>query len=243
MNSTYKLSQNRNKSVTALQILSSYYSSKNFGKASYNIKNSFSKDKNKYNFDINNIINSKKSKIQIKNIILNQKILARKVYQENTIGEKYNKNDNEKNHQDKKNITSDNDIKSASTKDSSFTSDFKSIVIRRKANEIDFSFAKKNYCNYLPKKGEMMIEAPKKPSNLPIEIFLGLDKNHNEIGNNLYLNLNSYFINRNNDSYKIIDKKDHILLNHLCLKSINKKIINSFIVKYRHKNATFLYYN
>ena len=109
---------------------------------------------------------------------------------------------------------------------------------------IDFIFSKKNYCNYIPKKDELSYTTIKKPCHFPIEIFHGINQIYNEIGNKEYLTLtNKSVFNSNNDSYKNIDKKEHFLLNHLCQKNIYNKIINSFTVKYRHKNATFVYYN
>ena len=89
-----------------------------------------------------------------------------------------------------------------------------------------------------------MKQQPSKiPCNFPTECFHGENKFHNDIGNKDYLNLekNSYF-NMNSDSYKIIEKKDHILLNHFCIKNVNKQTINSLIIKYRNKNTTFLYF-
>ena len=140
-----------------------------------------------------------------------------------------------------------NDIKSQSlsTKDSS------PLISNRKCNFnnqissnelIDFSFSKKNYCNYYPKREEMRQFADKKPTNFPVECYHGISHIQNEIGNKIFLNLienSSYY---NNDSYKIIAKKDHIILNHFCYKNINKKVVISFVVKYRHKNTTFVYY-
>ena len=43
-------------------------------------------------------------------------------------------------------------------------------------------------------------------------------------------------------SLDYIDRRDHLLLNHLYQKNFGKKIVNSFTVKYRLKNATFLNY-
>ena len=108
---------------------------------------------------------------------------------------------------------------------------------------IDFAFSNKNYCNYIPKQNEMRTTADKKPCHFPIECFHGINQIHNEIGNKEYLTLtDSSVFNSNNDSYKNIDRKEHFLLNHLCQKNVNNKLINSFTVKYRHKNATFVYY-
>ena len=134
----------------------------------------------------------------------------------------------------------ENISQSLSTK-STLISDLKS---KRKTTDIiNFSYSQKNYCNYLPTKDELRTKPQKKPSNFPIECFLGVNRNHNEIGNKEFLNLKDMCVfNNNNDSYKIIDRRDHLLLNHLCQKNFGKKIVNSFTVKYRHKNTTFLYY-
>ena len=119
------------------------------------------------------------------------------------------------------------------------------IIFESNKKQIYFSFAKKHYCNYYPKRNEMKEIADKKPCHFPTECFHGVNQFHKEIGSkeHLLLDKNDVF-NSNNDSYKIIDKIDHILLNHL----INKKkinsnnIINSVVIKYRHKNTTFVYY-
>lgn len=108
---------------------------------------------------------------------------------------------------------------------------------------IDFNFSKKNYCNYIPKRKEMRDTAGKKPSHFPMECFHGINQIHNEIGDKEYCTLtNKNIFNSNNDSYKNIDRKEHFLLNHLCQKNIYSKLIHSFTVRYRHKNATFVYY-
>ena len=113
-----------------------------------------------------------------------------------------------------------------------------------KANKIiDFAFAKKNYCNYYPDKNDMKDKADKKICHFPIECFHDVNYEHNRIGNKDYLILKkSSFYNSNNDSYKKIDIKDHIFLNHLCHKNINNTIINASTIRYRHKNVTFVYY-
>ena len=132
-------------------------------------------------------------------------------------------------------IFSDNN---SSTKESSLIS-----MTKKNDTFIDFAFSKKNFCNYIPKKDEMRNSADKKPCHFPIECFHGINKIHNEIGNKEYLTLkNKSVFNSNNDSYKNIDRKEHFLLNHLCQKYVDKKLINSFTIKYRHKNATFVYY-
>ena len=120
--------------------------------------------------------------------------------------------------------------------------DYKIDKINGKNSKINFEFSKKNYCNYYPSQNEMKNKTDKKPSHFPSECFHGINKFHNKIGKEQYLILKENNYNSNNDSYKVIDKKDHILLNHLCQKTINNKIINSFTIKYRHKNATFIYY-
>jgi hypothetical protein len=121
-----------------------------------------------------------------------------------------------------------------------FTQDsFSNINFESNKKHIDFSFSKKNYCHYFPKRNEMKEIADKKPCHFPTECFHGVNQFHKEIGSKEYLLLDKNDVfNRNNDSYKIIDKKDHILINHL----INKKKINSVVIKYRHKNTTFIYY-
>ena len=108
---------------------------------------------------------------------------------------------------------------------------------------IDFKFSTKNYCNYYPKHNEMKEIADKKPIHFPMECFLGVNRFHNEIGKKEFLNLNERNIFKsNNNSYKIIDKKDHILLNHLCQFKTKNKNINSITIRYRNKNSTFIYY-
>ena len=146
-----------------------------------------------------------------------------------------NTNKTTKNKKDSQNIFSNNNI---STKESSLIS-----MPKKNDKKIDFAFSNKNYCNYIPKKDEMKYTADKKPCHFPIECFHGINQIHNEIGNKEYLTLtDSSVFNSNNDSYKNIDRKEHFLLNHLCQKNVNNKLINSFTVKYRHKNATFVYY-
>ena len=66
-------------------------------------------------------------------------------------------------------------------------------------------------------------------------------KQENENKEVLILKDNNVF-NSNNDSYKIINRNDHILLNHFCQKIVNKRIINSFTIRFRQKNSTFVYY-
>ena len=134
-----------------------------------------------------------------------------------------------------------NGNKSISTKDSSFSSTKKSS--NNNFINTNFEYSKKNYCNYIPTREETSKKACLMPCYFPIYTFHGINTNHNIIGKSQLLNLEgtSYF-NKNSDSYKSIERKDHILINHLCQKIIDKKIINSFTIKYRHKNTTFLYF-
>ena len=113
----------------------------------------------------------------------------------------------------------------------------------RKIN-IDFSYSKKNYCNYYPKINEMKDSTDKKPYYFQTECYLGVNQIQNKIGNKDDLYLKEDEIYSGNYSYKNIERKDHILLNHLCniKKNKNGNIVNSIIFRYRQKNATFLYY-
>ncbi len=90
----------------------------------------------------------------------------------------------------------------------------------------------------------MKEKADKKICHFPIECFHDVNYEHNQIGKKDFLILKeSSVYNSNNDSYKKIDIKDHIFLNHLCNKKINNKtIINSTTIRCRHKNVTFVYY-
>ena len=108
--------------------------------------------------------------------------------------------------------------------------------------KIDFSYSKKNYCNYYPKKKEMREYIEKKPYYFQTECYHGVNQTQNEIGNKKYLYLVENSIFSGNDSYKVIERKDHVLLNHLCSKKIKNNTISSVPVKFRHKNVTFLYY-
>ena len=142
-----------------------------------------------------------------------------------------------KSKKENKNIRSKN--RNVSTRDQTFFFSSENNVNNK---IIDFSFSRKNYCNYYPKLNEMKEIADKKPKHFPTECFIGVNKFHKEIGKKEYLNLKENFVfNSNNDSYKIIDKQDHVLLNHLCQFNI-KNIINSISIRYRHKNTTFIYY-
>ena len=129
--------------------------------------------------------------------------------------------------------------KTKNTKDS-----FSNFIFESNKKHIDFSFSKKHYYNYYPKRNEMKEKVDKKPCHFPTECFHGVNQFHKEIGSKEYLLLDKNDVfNSNNDSYKIIDKKDHIILNHLInKKKINNNIINSVVIKYRHKNTTFIYY-
>lgn len=108
---------------------------------------------------------------------------------------------------------------------------------------IDFSYSKKNYCNYYPKINEMREYTDKKPCYFPNLTYQDINQIQNKIGNKNYLYLKKKIFIGNN-SYKNIERKDHILLNHLCQRENNQKtfLINSITVRYRHKNSTFLYY-
>jgi hypothetical protein len=145
-----------------------------------------------------------------------------------------------KTEKEKNNQKINNKNKSVRTKDTS--SNF--ILENNMKNKIiDFTFSKNNYCNYYPKQNEMKEKADKKPSYFPMECFLGVNRFHNEIGKKDFLNLNeSNVFNSSNNSYKIIDKKDHVLINHLCKFETKNRNINSITIRYRHKNSTFIYY-
>jgi len=200
----------------------------------YNSHNFFSKYKKfEKKYDYLKVFKKLKFKsegnIKINSVyLLSKKILSNK-------GENYRKTN-------RKNI-------SLSTKECSY------VTMENNNNKkyVDLSFSNKNYCNYYPKINEMKEIAAKKPSHFPIECFHGANEFHKEIGSKEFLTLdeNNVF-NSNNESYKIIDKKDHIFLNHLIQKNSkvdnnniiinNNNIINSVTIKYRHKNATFIYY-
>ena len=218
MLSNYKL--NRSKSYNNFKDLNlSYYSQKDIEISLLSKKNSFSKSFNK------NVVHCFVNQSKTKNEKTIHKFNKKSVL---------NKKDNQK----------ENVNTSISTKDSSFDSVSKNNTIYRGVvSNINFEFSKKNFCNYIPKKDELSKIAPKIPSHFPSECYHGVNQAHNEFGDKNFLNLKEPNIfNSNNDSYKIIDKKDHILINHLCQKTKNKKIINSFTIKYRLKNTTFLYF-
>ena len=132
-----------------------------------------------------------------------------------------------------KNINNEEKISNMSTKDS--LSLFKPKTCK---NNIDFAYCKKNYCNYIPKQKDMNNKPSQKPQIFPIQILLGITS-HNEIGDKYCLNIKDNTFCSENDSYKIIEQKSHILLNHLFQK--NSKAYSTFI-RYRHKNITFVYY-
>ena len=110
---------------------------------------------------------------------------------------------------------------------------------KKRENLSNFSFSKKNYCNYFPKKKEMNNKPCQKPSSFPIETFLGTNENHNKIGNKEYINLKENIFCSENDSYKIINRKEHELLNHFFQKNYK---INAINFRYRQKYATLIYY-
>lgn len=125
---------------------------------------------------------------------------------------------------------------SISTKDSSFNSLQKSKININK----DIFYSKKYYSNYFPKREEMREKADKMPSHFPMEFFLEFNKFHYDIGKKEFFDLKETNVfNSNNDSYKIIDKKDHLLLNHFFQRNYS---INALTIRYRNKNTTFLYY-
>ena len=116
-------------------------------------------------------------------------------------------------------------------------------IITNKNNNINFSFSKKYYCNHYPTKNELRDKTDKKPINFPTECYQEINQKQNEIGNNNFLLLKENDILSGNYSYKDIERKEHILINHLCRKPKNKNvIINSVCIRFRHKNSTFVYY-
>ena len=103
----------------------------------------------------------------------------------------------------------------------------------------DFEFSKKNFCNYYPQQIEMNFKPSQKPSSYPIQTFLGINKDQKEIGSKEFLDLKEDEFCSENDSYKKIEQTKHQLLNHFLQKDSK---INSISIRYRHKNATFIYY-
>ena len=202
----------------------------------------------KKNID-NTVLRPNKSKLIISKKYLNDSFELSKVFNEKKKDKQYKKNSliNKPNKYSNPKVANiDNENISATTKDSSLTSIkiVKENNNNNKNKNINFLFSKNNYCHYYPKKDEMRERTDKKPIHFPNECFHGVNHSHNNIGNKEYLYLTDNSIYNNNiDEYKIIEKKDHLLLNHLCQKSVNKKIINSITVKFRHKNTTFLYFS
>ena len=225
--------KNTNDSRTKIQFISQKNKSKSPNTKIYFLM------KTKINKNIDNtVLRPNKSKLIISKKYLNDSFELNKTFNEKKIDKKYKKNNSKVTNIDNENI-------SATTKDSSLTSIkiVKENTINKNKN-INFLFSKKNYCNYYPKKDEMKERTDKKPTHFPTECFHGVNHSHNNIGNKEYLFLTDNSIYNNNiDEYKIIEKKDHLLINHLCQKNVNKKIINSITVKFRHKNTTFLYFS
>ena len=149
-----------------------------------------------------------------------------------------NKSRNYKYHENKSISIGEDKNQSISTKESTM------ITLSKVDKLIDFAFSKKNFCNYYPEKNEMRDKADKKICHFPLECFHDVNYEHNRIGNKDFLFLKeSSVYNSNNDSYKKIEIKDHIFLNHLYHKNVSKKtIINTSTIRYRHKNVTFVYY-
>ncbi len=110
---------------------------------------------------------------------------------------------------------------------------------KKKNNILDFANSKKNYSKYYPKEIEWKTKPPQKPLSFPIQTYLGLNKEKNEIGTKEFLDLNENIFFSQNGSYKIINPKGHELLNHFLRKDSKT---NSICFRYRHKNATFVYY-
>jgi hypothetical protein len=161
----------------------------------------------------------------------------------------YNVNKKVNNYLDNSYITYDNI--SLSTRESSLLSTMNNNNVNNINNIIninnyiktDFSYSKKNYCNYYPKKNEMKDYTDKKPNHFQTECYHGINQLQNIIGNKKFLYLVDDSIFCGNDSYKDIEKKDHVLLNHYCNRQIKKDtFISSVSIRYRHKNVTFLYY-
>jgi hypothetical protein len=178
---------------------------------------------------------SNKTKINISKKFMNENIDLNNFFTQRKKDKQF-----QKNIKDITVLNEENEKVSASTEDSSLNS-------TKSGNEnekINFQFSKNFYCNYYPKKKEMREMPDKKPTYFPTECFHGVNYFHNNIGNKEFLNLtNNSVYNNNIDEYKIIDRKDHLFLNHLTNKNANKKSINSITIKYRHKNTTFLYYS
>ena len=83
----------------------------------------------------------------------------------------------------------------------------------------------------------------KKPYYLQTETYHGINKIQQKIGNKNFLNLEDNNTFSGNYSYKNIETKEHVLLNHLCERQkFKNSIIYSSTIRYRHKNCTFLYF-
>lgn len=221
-----------------------YYSKKIKGLHKIKIFNSFQLLLNRSNKDINIDYQNKEKNINkyfhdknIENIYRNLElnIIFIKSYVDNRII-KLNNCTNAKNNKNNLN----NKVNKNEKKDNISPKDTLSLNANiNKKKYIDYSFSKKNYCNYFPKKIEMNFKPCAKPSLFPNETFLGINKFKNEIGSKEYLELKDKIFCCENDSYKIIEKQDHSLLGHFLQKD-NK--INSIVIRYRHKNSTFIYY-
>ena len=117
------------------------------------------------------------------------------------------------------------------------------IIINNNKNKIDFSYSKKNYCFYYPSKNDLREFPDKKPYYLQTETYHGINKIQQKIGNKNFLNLEDNNTFSGNYSYKNIETKEHVLLNHLCERQkFKNSIIYSSTIRYRHKNFTFIYY-
>ena len=120
------------------------------------------------------------------------------------------------------------------------TKDSLSLLSPKKQNcALNFSYSKKNYCKYFPKETDMRNKPGQKPSSFPIETFLGSNESHNKIGNKEFIDIKGNTFCSENDSYKVVNSKQHELLNHFLQKNCK---ISSISFRYRHKNSTFIYY-
>lgn len=120
------------------------------------------------------------------------------------------------------------------------TKDSLSLLSQKKQNcALNFSYSKKNYCNYFPKETDMRSKPSQKPSSFPIETFLGSNESYNKIGNKEFIDIKGNIFCSENDSYKVINSKQHELLNHFLQKNCK---ISSISFRYRYKNSTFIYY-
>ena len=160
---------------------------------------------------------------------INNKFFCRKKTSVNNCTKNINKKKNVN-----KNINSNEKINSMTTRDSS-----ELLSSKKKNNILDIANSKKNYSKYYPKETEWKTKPPQKPLSFPIQTYLGLNKEKNEIGSKEFLDLNENIFFSENGSYKIINPKGHELLNHFLRKDFKT---NSICFRYRHKNATFVYY-